>query len=378
MNLQTAAKPLNILHLSAVKSWGGGGNHIENLCYELGKNNPEITNIIVVTKNGQFHERLKKSSFHYDTLPLGFNLDPRAISKFIKICRKNKIDLVHIHGPSSLTIAVIASHFARLPPMILSKKTSFPIKKRKQTLWKYNHDSIKKILCVSEKTKAIAAEAIADKAKLKTIYHGTRFDNKSTDTPFTLREKYAIPALHKIVGNIGNHIKAKDLHTWIDTIDYIVNDLKITNITFVQIGTFSDESAQYLKKVEDLNLKKFVHFLGYVPNASNFMPQFDTLFITSKAEGLPQVIYEAFYHGIPVVSTNVGGIPELIVNAENGFISKPGDFKTLAENLLKVLDNKALLEKFTHKSREKLFPRFTAENMAKETLSEYRKALKLN
>ena len=374
---QTTAKPLNILHLSAVKSWGGGGNHIENLCYELGKSNPEITNVIVVAKNGQFHERLKKLSFQYDTLPLRFNLDPRAIYKFIKICRRNEIDLVHIHGPSSLTIAVIATLFANVPPMVLSKKTSFPIKNRKQTLWKYNHPSIKKILCVSEKTKAIAEEAIENKSKLKTIYHGTRIDNKCTETPFILREKYSIPTSHKIVGNIGNHIKAKDLHTWIATITYIVNDLKITNITFVQIGTFSEESTHFFKQIEELNLNKFVHFLGYIPNASNFMPQFDTLLLTSKVEGLPQVIYEAFFHRIPVVSTNVGGIPELIDNSQNGFISEPGDFKTLAENLLKVLNDKELSEKFRLKGHEKLFPIFTAENMARETLAIYLKVLKL-
>jgi len=226
---------LNILHFSAVKNWGGGGNHIENLCYELSKSNPEVKNIIVVAKNGKFQERLEKSDFSFSTISLSFNLDPRAIFKFIRLCKKYKIDVVHLHGSTALTLAVIACRLAKLPLFIFSKKTIFPIKKRKPTLYKYNHPQIKKILCVSEAAKKVTEEAIQDKEKLVTIYHGTRLDNKSRETPFLLREKLNIPSGNKIVGHIGNHIPAKDLDTWINVIDHLVKDKNIKNISFVQI-----------------------------------------------------------------------------------------------------------------------------------------------
>lgn len=366
---------MKILHLSAVKSWGGGGNQIENLCYELSKTHPEIKNIIVVGKGGQFHARLKNSDFNYYTVPLTIKIDPRAVIKLIWLCQKEKIDIVHLHGSSSLTLAVIADKFSDLPPFVFSKKTSFPIKTRKQTLYKYNYPKIKKLLCVSNATKSVAEKAIADHSKLKTIYHGTRIDNKSTKTPFQIREELCLPENSVLIGNIGNHIPAKDLDTWIETIDILVNKKGLKHLRFVQIGTFTDHTERFREKITKLRLGKSVHFFGYLPNASNFMEQLDILLVTSKSEGLPQVIYEAMYHKTPVVTTNVGGIEEVIVHGKNGWLSEKENAVSLAKNILSLLDNDRLCENFTRNSFEKLIPKFTSENMAAETLKVYKEIL---
>ena len=366
---------MNILHFSPVKNWGGGGNHIENLCYELSKSNPEVRNIIVVAKNGRFEERLEKSDFSYSTIPLAFNLDPRAIWKFIRLCKREKIDLVHLHGSTSLTLAIIASNLAKLPPFVFSKKTIFPIKNRKQTLYKYNHPQIKKILCVSEAVKKVAERAINKKEKLITIYHGTRIDNKSTQTPYNLRERLNIPAANKIVGHIGNHIPAKDLITLIDVIAYLINIKKRKDIIFVQFGSFSGETRFLKEKIARLGLETHIHFMGYIDQASNFISQFDLLTISSKSEGLPQVLYEAAWHKTPVVSTNVGGIPEFIESNYNGLLSEREDALTLAKNIETLLDDPLLGALFAERSHIKLDSSFTAEAMARATLQVYREVL---
>ncbi len=366
---------MNILHFSPVKNWGGGGNHIENLCFELSKSNPEVNNIVVVAKNGRFHERLEKSRFKYSTVPLAFNLDPRAIWKLIRLCRHENIDLVHLHGSTSLTLAIIASRLAKLPPFIFSKKTMFPIKKRKQTLYKYNHPQIKKILCVSEAAKKITEEAIIDRTKLITIYHGTRIDNKSAVTPFYLRNKLNIPVENKIVGHIGNHIPAKDLQTWISAIDLLYNKREKRQTTYIQFGSFSKDTEFLKQKVMQLGLQDVVHFMGYTENASNFMAQFDLFTISSKSEGLPQVIYEAAWHNVPVVATNVGGIPEFIESNYNGLLSEREDALTLAKNIEKLLDHPSMGKLFAERSYNKLKPPFTAEAMARATLNIYREVL---
>lgn len=367
---------MNILHLSAVKNWGGGGQHILNLCYELSKTHKDVKNIVVVAQDGQFHERLKKGSQKFTTLPLAIKVDPRAILKLIKLCRKEKIDIIHIHGSNSLTLAVIANFFSDLPPFVFSKKTSFKIKDRFLTKYKYNHYKLKKILCVSEVTKNITAAAITDKHKLKTIYHGTCLDNKSTFTPFKIREYYRIPADNKIIGLVANHIKAKDLLTWVAVIDYLVNQKSISGLKFVQIGSPSAITNEIKAMLTSKKLSEHVQFIGYSKFAANFIKQFDVFLLTSKSEGLPQVICESFYHKIPVVSTNTGGIPELIEDGINGYLSEVGDYKSLGDNIVKLLNDTSLATRFTERSFEKLTPRFTSENMASETLVEYKKILR--
>lgn len=366
---------MNILHISAVKNWGGGENHIENLCLELKRSNPEATNLILCTRGKKFHKRLSDSELDYDSAPLKVNFDPRFIFKIGRLCKTRQIDLIHLHDPRAMALAVFADKFFDLPPFVFSKKISFPVKKRKQTLYKYNYPKIKKYLCVSDHTKGIMAESIKDREKLKTIYHGTRLDNKSDQTPFLLREKFNLSSQDTIIGNIANHHKAKSLETFIEVANHLVNQKGYKNFHFIQIGTFTERTPALQEKVKELNLALNVHFLGYTPKASNFLPQFDITLITSSNEGMPQVIYESFYHKVPVVSTSVAGIPEIVKNGETGFLADKFDFLKLSELILHVRNNPEGMKEITKRSHKDLLENYTTTKMARKTLAEYKKII---
>ncbi|MFV8369295.1 glycosyltransferase family 4 protein [Flavobacterium sp. LB2R40] len=369
---------MTILHISAVKSWGGGENHIETLCYELKQSNPEIKNIVLCVENTLFHERLNKTQIEFQTAPLAYNIDLRFSLKIINLCKTKKVDIIHIHDPSAIALTIIADKFANLPPFLFSKKTSFPIKNKKLTLYKYNYSKIKKYLCVSDETRRITLQSIKDRDKVITVYQGTSVTNKSTATDFLLREKFAIDASKKIVGTIGNHIRAKNLETLIETVNIIVNVKKRTDIIFVQIGSFTERTEDLLTKIKELKLENYIHFLGYVPSASNFIPQFDALLMTSQSEGIPEVIFESFYHKKPVISTNVGGIPEIIQEGINGLLTPKEDFEMLSEKIIYLFNNKELERKFVTLSYEKLISSYTASVMAQKTLKEYQAILNGN
>ncbi|MGV9004584.1 glycosyltransferase family 4 protein [Flavobacterium sp.] len=368
---------MTILHVSAVRGWGGGENHIESLCHELKESNPEIVNIVLCVKGDLFNERLLKTDIITESAPLVTNLDLRYIFKIISVCKKYKVDIIHLHDSTAMTLSIIADKFYNLPPFIFSKKTSFPIRKKKSTLFKYNHPKIKKIICVSNESKKVTEEAIVDLSKLTTVYQGTSLLNKSSETPFTLREKFSISTSKKIIGTIGNHVDAKNLEVFIETANIIINIKKRTDFIFVQIGIFTERTEELLKRVKELNLENDILFLGYTPNASNFIPQFDAFLLTSEIEGMPEVLFESFYHKKPVVSTNVGGIPEIIENGVNGFLTAPKDAKALAEKLIYLFENQDLISKFVDISYKKLIEKFTGSKMAQNTLKEYKKLLNL-
>lgn len=118
---------MNILHLSTVKTWGGGEQHIENLCLELQKLG--VRSKVLLTENARFEEKLSNAGIAYAVAPLRKNVDPRYIFKIITICKNESIDLLHLHDPNAITLAIIASKLTKLPEFIFSKKTSYPIKK---------------------------------------------------------------------------------------------------------------------------------------------------------------------------------------------------------------------------------------------------------
>jgi glycosyltransferase involved in cell wall biosynthesis len=366
---------MTILHVSAVKNWGGGENQIETLFYELKKSNPEVNNIVLCVKGKLFHKRLLLSSIAFETAPLSFNLDPRFSLKIISLCKKHQVDLIHIHDTSAIALSIIADKLYDLPPFIFSKKTSFPIKKKKFTLYKYNYPKIKKIFCVSNETKRVSEASIYEKNKLITIYHGTSMLNKSLETPYLLRDKFDLNSSKKIIGHIGNHIRAKNLETFIETVNNIVNVKKSTDFFFIQIGNFTDRTDDLLAKVKELHLENYIAFLGYTPNASSFIPQFDTLLMTSQSEGIPQVIFESFYHKIPVISTDVGGIPEIIEDGVNGLLTPKHSPKLLSDKITFLHDNTKLTNQFTTISYNKLMDEFLASTMAQKMLEEYKKVI---
>lgn len=369
---------MTILHISAVKNWGGGENHIETLCYELKQSNPEIRNIVLCVEKNLFHQRLEETQIEFVTAPLAYNLDLRYSLKIIALCKNEKVDIIHIHDPSAIALAILADKFSNLPPFIFSKKTSFPIKDKKLTLYKYNYHKIKKYLCVSEETRRITLESIKVKDKVSTVYQGTSITNKSSETDFLLRERFAIDKSKKIVGIIGNHIRAKNLETFIETVNLIVNVKKRMDIIFVQIGCFTNRTDDLKTRVQELKLENYIHFLGYVPNASNFIPQFDALLMTSQSEGIPEVIFESFYHKKPVISTNVGGIAEILEDEVNGLLTAKQNPEMLAEKIIYLFNNKELEEKFVTLSYEKLISNYSASVMAQKTLKEYKNILNGN
>ena len=363
---------MKVLHLSAARNWGGGENHLENLCFELKE---ELTNVVFCVSGGILHRRLEEQDQRFVTAPLANKMDPRFVLKLLMLCKKEKFDLLHIHDSTALTLAVMADHFITMPPFILSKKTSFPIRPRKRTLFKYNYPKIEKILCVSEATRQVSLETISHQERLEVIYHGTRLDNKAEKSPFSIGQKYSLPEDAVLIGNIANHIEAKHLETFIRTADYLVNIKNQKHLNFVQIGTFSRRTKALKELVRELKLERHVFFTGYIPEASAFIPQFEAMLLTSENEGIPQVIYESFYYNVPVVSTNVGGISEVIEDKINGLLNEPYDHKGIGENLLFLIDNPQVIPNFAKISREKLFQHFTSQIMARRTLDAYKNAL---
>ena len=366
---------MKILHLSAVRNWGGGENQIELLCEEFQKGFPEIENIVLCVEEGLFHKKLKNTNLKFRKAPLSFNLDLRYSLKIKEICKKEKIDLIHIHDPKALALAIIADHLENLPSFVFSKKTSFPIRQKKGTLYKYNYKKLEKILCVSQATRSITSEYLQRPERLQVIYHGTSLKDKTIDGVKCLRKELNLKPEMNIVGNIANHIRPKNLETFILVADELINRRGFKNFHFIQIGAFSELTVSLQKMIKKLNLSSNITLTDQIPNASGLIPQFNVSLMTSESEGIPQFIYESFYHNIPVVSTDVGGISEVIKNGVNGFLASAFDYKLLADHITTLTKNPELKVKFAKISNARIFSSFTSEIMAKQTLTEYKKIL---
>ncbi|WP_158587438.1 glycosyltransferase family 4 protein [Neobacillus notoginsengisoli] len=120
-----------------------------------------------------------------------------------------------------------------------------------------------------------------------------------------------------------------------------------------------------LELAAQLNLTNSVNFLGWVENPSDILHQSHVFILPSDTEGMPLSIIEAMALGLPCISTNVGGVPELIEDGKTGFLIKPGHAEELADKLMLLLEQRALCERMGQQARERYESQFTKNMFVK-------------
>jgi len=139
---------------------------------------------------------------------------------------------------------------------------------------------------------------------------------------------------------VGRLAPGKGLEFLIESLSKI-NHFEFT-LTVIGDGIIKKD---LIKSVKNLNLTDKIIFKGYVHFSLELLEEYtshDVFILPSFSEGLPQVVFEAMSRGIVVVASNVGGIPDQILNKVNGFLFDPGNenqfLKILNEIVLNRID----------------------------------------
>jgi 1,2-diacylglycerol 3-alpha-glucosyltransferase len=110
------------------------------------------------------------------------------------------------------------------------------------------------------------------------------------------------------------------------------------------------------QQINELKLRENVLLLGYVPNkkliSENMLLLGDVFVTASKTENQPLSIHEAMTFGLPIIGPKAKGIPEMIIDGDNGFLFPPDNVKKLAECMLRIADDKQLLRRMAKRSKD--------------------------
>ena len=149
----------------------------------------------------------------------------------------------------------------------------------------------------------------------------------------------------KIIGHIGAVV---DSHKGQCTILETAKFLKNYNFHFIFIGNGKD--LERCKKISE-NMGN-VTFLGFKENPQRFISNFDIFIFPSIHEGLGSTLLDVMRFGIPIIASNVGGIPDIV--SDNGILINPKNSKELTENILKLDSDKQQQLIFRQKSLDKI------------------------
>lgn len=366
---------MKVLHISGAKGWGGNEQQMMHILPELEKLG--VNNFVLGIKDSILHQQCVERKIKFIEIE-DKKLNKRANFIYLKkIVNLEKPDLIHLHTSDSLTFYTLTDLFFGLKTKTIFSKKGMGSSGSILSKFKYNYKGVNRILCVSNSVKRDFSKILSNKNKSKAVViHDCVALAVLEENPiFNCREKFGISEDLKIIGNIANHTAAKDIETLINTIEFLVYNLNRRDFVLIQLGEFTKLTPLYQNLITQKKLEEFIIFTGKVKNAYTLNPQFDVFLMTSQREGGPTSVLEAMLFNVPVVSTDVGVIADVIVNKENGFISLIKDFESLALNASILLDDSSLRKQFSEISKKRIEKEFNATYISNQTYQAYQEIL---
>ncbi len=376
---------MKILYINSLPTFGGGEKHLLNLIREL-KEEDTFTIAVACPQGSPLAKELSKLGVKVYPVPLKSKFDFKSILILRNLIRKEKFDIVHTEDVRSNLLGTIAAFIAKAPIIVWtvhmlsinrSIKEMNPIKRRIWTLVDRNlAKHIDKIITVSEfnRRELVEKEKI-DPNKIVVIPSSIRLEefNRQVD-PDKKRKELGIKSYEKIVGYVGRLDYQKGLVYLLEAAKIIIQNLP--NVRFVIIGD-GPQRNELKEKAKSLGIIKNIIFAGFKSNVSEFYSLFDITVLPSLYEGLPVVPMESMAYEKPVIATKVGGVPEEVINEETGLLVPPGDFRSLADAIIRLLQNDDLRREMGKKGKKLVEKRYNNKQMVKAHKTLYEKLIRI-
>jgi L-malate glycosyltransferase len=361
---------MKVIHVSTAMSWRGGEQQIAYLVYELNKKN--ISQIIVCVENSAMQRYCIQNNIQHESFYKNGGLDFRFAYSLNKLCEIKHPDIIHLHDAHAHTDAIIAATLFRLKtPFLLHRRVDFEAAKNFLSRYKYNHSQIRKIVCVSDAIKNIMSQSVS-KEKLVTVHSATDCSRFNPTNDNLLRKEFNILPDTKIIANIAALAPHKDYPTFLRTVAALKERQLKAKYLIIGEGSERDNIEQL---IIEMNLQNDVILTGFRKDIEKIFSEIDLLLFTSETEGLGTTILDAFCCYVPVVATKAGGITEMIEHEKTGMLSNVKDYKSLAENVLRIFSNDDLRKNIIVNASEKT-KQFSKEVMTEKILSIYKEVAK--
>ena len=298
--------------------------------------------------------------------------DLKTFYQIFIFLRKNTFDIVHTHTSKAGILGRLAAKCAGVPYIVHTPHGHvfygyFGKFKTQLFIWieRLTGMITHKIITLTDRgTREHIDFKIAPAHKFITIYSG--IDAHPVD--HTIDASLEIPVGSFVFGTVARLDPIKGMTYLIDAMSLVVRQYPQSYLLVVGDGCESEKLKEQCRK---LGLENKVLFTGFQKTPSYFIKRMDVFILPSLNEGMGRVILEAMVHAKPVIASNVGGIPELIDDGQNGILVPPANAPALAAAMSRLIGQEPLLKKMGILSQAKVSEKFSLERMIKDIESLY-------
>lgn len=294
-----------------------------------------------------------------------------------RLCRSERIQLIHTYGLRADTVGRFIAHIAGVQVIVSSIRG--PDEQRQW--WHVMLDRatarwVDLFISNSEagRQSRITRERFSPE-KIVVILNGIECPEAMRDADrHALRAKYGVSEdAHPVVGIVAN-LRAMKGHR------DVIAALPALRQRFPQICVVCagrDDSAGAIQQAaEEHGVQDSIKFLGYQEATQEILAISDVFLLPSYWEGCPASILEAMAAGVPIVATHVGGIPEIVEDRQTGLLISPRDPDAICEAITWVTEHHGEMATMVAKARQHVAERFSLDAMVRKIEETYERLLK--
>lgn len=282
-------------------------------------------------------------------------------------CEEQNVGAMHVHQCTPMFQAMLSRLPGKRVPLLLTEHgrhhPDFPSRKR-AIVHKLLLGKRDRLIAVGEATRqALIANEGLPANRVEVIYNGVdlkQFTEVAPEIRGEVRRELGLTDDDWIITLVARLDAIKDHPTAIRTVQKVLESVPGAKLLIVGDGP---EREKIEGIVRDGSLGDCVHMLGTRRDVPRLLRASDTFLMSSIGEGIPLTIIEAMAAGIPVVSTAVGGIPEMVTTGETAFLHDSGDADGLAGSIVKLANDEALRSRVIDAARQRAFDVFSREQM---------------
>ncbi len=371
MTQRRPSDPLHVVHIVLSLDCGG----LERIVLDLARKGPGLgqrVSVICLERHGDLAAEVEAAGASVTCLHKPPGRRPEMVEKVREVFRQLQPDVVHTHQIGALLYSGPAARQLRVPLVVhtehinqIAKHRVLNKRMRTRLLWWVAGRHADRFFCVSEDIAAeVKAYGLVAQDKVRVVANGIdtrRF--RDHEGSAAVRESLGIAPEVPVIGTVGriNEVKCQDL--LIRSFARIRGRFGDSRLLIVGDGP---RRAEMEALVASLGLAASVSFVGYQSRPDQFLHAMDVFALTSRAEGMPLAILEAWAAGIPVVSTRVGGIPRVVEHGQTGLLIDSGDEDALTEALMGLLADPTAARKLADAGQKRAEADFDFARMAED------------
>ena len=370
-------QPLRIMDLRG--TYKGGGGPDKTILLSAKQHDQERFFVLVTylrtpsDHEFEIEDRARKLGIDYTDVPDRSLCDWGCIQKLSGILREKRLTLVHAHDDKSsmyafflkvLNPAIKVMYTCHLYSMYSREEFStlkgyLGFRLRKFARYLFMCRSHRPILAVSDAVKKTLIDEGLRPEEVLRLHNGIDIEQwQRKNGKAVLKSELGLAADAFLVGTVARIAFQKDLPTFYRVAAAV--KAQLPEAYFVIVGDGDGEELERAKEqTRQLGVQDFVLFTGHRNDLLNVYASFDLFLMTSVSEGLPNTVLEAMAMEIPVVSTAVDGVPELVQDGETGFLTRIKDVPKLTEGVVRLIREEPLRRKFASSGRERVVEMFS-------------------